>query len=212
MSLPNTCTATIVSASLCVGLILPGMIDEPGSLSGIVISPKPARGPLAYRRTSLAIFIAMPPSVRSAALALTIASCADSAANLLRADVNGLPVACAMCRATTLAEARRRVDAGADRRAAERQRIAARRARWRRYFVASSSCATQPEITWPSVTGVASCRCVRPSMTTSANARALRVERRAQLRDRGQQRAVELLDRRDVHHRRETRRSTTGCD
>ena len=77
------------------------MIDEPGSLSGITISPKPARGPLAYRRTSLAIFIAMPPSVRSAALALTIASCADSAANLLCADVNGLPVACAMCFATS---------------------------------------------------------------------------------------------------------------
>ena len=46
-SLPNTCTATIVSASLWVGLILPGMIDEPGSLSGMVISPTPARGPLA---------------------------------------------------------------------------------------------------------------------------------------------------------------------
>ena len=49
------------------------------------------------QRTSLAIFIAMPPSVRSAALALTMASCADSAANLLGADMNGLPVACAMC-------------------------------------------------------------------------------------------------------------------
>ena len=36
-----------------------------------------------------------------------------------------------------------------------------------------SSWATQPPITWPSVTGVASCRCVRPTMTTSANSSAL---------------------------------------
>ena len=36
-----------------------------------------------------------------------------------------------------------------------------------------SSWATQPEMTWPSVTGVASCRCVRPTMTTSANSSAL---------------------------------------
>jgi hypothetical protein len=61
------------------------MIDEPGSLSGIAISPSPARGPLACQRTSLAIFIATMASVRTAALTLTIASCADSAANLFRA-------------------------------------------------------------------------------------------------------------------------------
>ena len=31
VSLPMTCTATIVTASHCVGLTLPGMMDEPGS-------------------------------------------------------------------------------------------------------------------------------------------------------------------------------------
>jgi hypothetical protein len=43
----ETCTATMVSASHWVGLILPGMIDEPGSFSGIFSSAKPARGPQA---------------------------------------------------------------------------------------------------------------------------------------------------------------------
>jgi hypothetical protein len=43
----ETCTATMVSASHWVGLILPGMIEEPGSFSGIFSSPKPARGPQA---------------------------------------------------------------------------------------------------------------------------------------------------------------------
>ena len=55
-SLPITCTATIVTASHCVGLTLPGMIDEPGSFSGIVISPIPQRGPEARWRTSFAIY------------------------------------------------------------------------------------------------------------------------------------------------------------
>ena len=40
-SLPMTCTATIVTASHCVGLTLPGMMDEPGSLAGMAISPSP---------------------------------------------------------------------------------------------------------------------------------------------------------------------------
>jgi len=34
-----------------------GMIDEPGSFSGIISSPKPQRGPEASQRMSLAIFI-----------------------------------------------------------------------------------------------------------------------------------------------------------
>ena len=46
-----------------------------------------------------------------------------------------------------------------------------------------SSWATQPEITWPSVTGVASCRCVRPTMTTPSYSAALpaRVSRSASI-------------------------------
>src|SRR6266478_2331659 len=91
-SFPNTCTATIVSASHCVGLILPGMIDEPGSFSGILSSANPARGPQAYQRTSLAIFMSAPARVRRAALTFTIGSWADRAANLFDAETKGFAV------------------------------------------------------------------------------------------------------------------------
>ena len=88
-SLPITWTQTIVIASHCVGFTLPGMIDEPGSFSGSEISPMPQRGPLASQRRSLAIFISDAASVFSAPLAMTSASCAESAANLFGAETNG---------------------------------------------------------------------------------------------------------------------------
>src|ERR1700684_515860 len=56
----------MVSASHCVGFTLPGMIDEPGSFSGRISSPIPARGPEASQRMSLAIFINGAASVLSA--------------------------------------------------------------------------------------------------------------------------------------------------
>ena len=62
-SFPITCAHTIVSASDCVGFTLPGMIELPGSFSGITISPRPERGPDASQRTSLAIFISAVASV-----------------------------------------------------------------------------------------------------------------------------------------------------
>jgi hypothetical protein len=40
-----------------VGLTLPGMIEEPGSFSGISNSANPARGPQDIRRMSLPILI-----------------------------------------------------------------------------------------------------------------------------------------------------------
>src|SRR5262249_52039764 len=88
-------------ASHCVGLIFPGMIEEPGSFSGIRSSAKPARGPQAYQRASLPIFIRAPARVRSAALTSTIASWADSAAHLFGAATNALPVSSAILRAAT---------------------------------------------------------------------------------------------------------------
>ena len=42
-------------ASAWVGFTLPGMIDEPGSLDGKVISIKPVRGPEPSQRMSFAI-------------------------------------------------------------------------------------------------------------------------------------------------------------
>ncbi len=76
-SLPMTCEATIVMASLWVGLTLPGMIELPGSFSGMRISPSPLRGPDAIQRTSLAIFI-------SDAARVLIAPCANSSGVVTR--------------------------------------------------------------------------------------------------------------------------------
>ena len=58
--------ATMVSISACVGLTLPGMIELPGSFSGIVSSPRPERGPDASQRMSFAIFISETATVLSA--------------------------------------------------------------------------------------------------------------------------------------------------
>ena len=55
-SLPSTWAQSMVSASAWVGFTLPGMIELPGSFSGMRSSPRPERGPEASRRTSLAIF------------------------------------------------------------------------------------------------------------------------------------------------------------
>ena len=56
VSLPMTCTATIVTASHCVGLTLPGMMEDPGCIRGRFISWKPVRGPEDNNRKSLQIF------------------------------------------------------------------------------------------------------------------------------------------------------------
>ena len=74
VSLPNTRAQTMVSASHCVGLTLPGMIELPGSFSGNRSSPRPERGPEPSQRMSLAIFISAAASVLSAPDASTIAS------------------------------------------------------------------------------------------------------------------------------------------
>ena len=88
-SLPKTCTHSIVIASHWVGFTLPGMIELPGSFSGMRISPSPERGPEASQRTSLAIFISDAASVFNVPWACTIASCAASASNLFGAEKKG---------------------------------------------------------------------------------------------------------------------------
>src|SRR5437867_5208888 len=95
-SLPNTWAQIIVSASLWVGLALPGIIELPGSFSGMLISPRPALGPEARHRTSLAIFISEQASVLSAPWAKTKASWPARAANLLGGLTNGRFVSAAI--------------------------------------------------------------------------------------------------------------------
>ena len=78
--------------SHCVGLTLPGIMELPGSFSGIDISPKPQRGPLANQRTSFAIFIKFAASAFKAPCAKTISSLDVNAWNLFPAVTNSFPV------------------------------------------------------------------------------------------------------------------------
>ena len=91
-SLAITCTATIVIASHWVGLTFPGMMELPGSFSGIRISPRPQRGPLASQRTSLAIFIMFAARPFKAPWANTSSSLLVREWNLLAAVLKSLPV------------------------------------------------------------------------------------------------------------------------
>src|SRR5215471_19069877 len=86
---PCTCTQTIVIASHCVGFTLPGMMEEPGSFSGIDSSPNPHRGPEASQRMSLEIFMNEAARVSIAPWANTISSCAESAEHLLGCERKG---------------------------------------------------------------------------------------------------------------------------
>jgi hypothetical protein len=72
------------------------MIDEPGCVAGIVISPIPHRGPLASQRTSLAIFVRLIAIVLSCPDASTTPSLAAWASKWLCASRNGMPVLWAM--------------------------------------------------------------------------------------------------------------------
>ena len=146
------------------------MIELPGSFSGITISPSPQRGPEASQRTSLAIFISATASVFSAPCSATSASWPASAANLFGAVMNGSPVIVAIFCGDAHGVLGMRVQTRADRRAAERELVEPAAAPPRPRATARSSCATQPENSWPSVSGVASCKCVRPIFTMSAKA------------------------------------------
>ncbi len=90
--LPMTWAQTMVMASHWVGLTLPGIMDDPGSFSGRIISPMPHRGPEPRRRMSLAIFIIDVAMVFKTPDTSTIASCAAKASNLFSAVTNGRPV------------------------------------------------------------------------------------------------------------------------
>src|SRR5207245_10633212 len=102
--LPWTCTAIMVIASHWVGFTLPGMIDEPGSFSGMRNSPRPQRGPDASQRMSLAIFINDPAKVAMAPCANTRSSCAERAAKLVGCARTGRQVNAAILAAARTAD------------------------------------------------------------------------------------------------------------
>ena len=120
-SLAITCMHTSRSASHCVGLTLPGMIDEPGSLAGMRSSPRPPRGPDASQRTSSACLASARRAAFSAPCSATSASSPASAANLLGAPVKRQSGQLREPRHRAIAELRVRVQPGADGGAAERE-------------------------------------------------------------------------------------------
>ena len=73
-SLPTTLATTIVRLSTMTGFTLPGMMLEPGCVSGRASSPIPARGPIPINRTSEAIFHRLSAIVRMAPWAAMAAS------------------------------------------------------------------------------------------------------------------------------------------
>ncbi len=99
-SLPITWAHTMESASGWVGLTFPGMMEEPGSLSGMIISPIPLRGPELSILISLAIFIRDTAVLFRAPLNSTTASWAARDSNLLGAETKGNPVNSAIFAAT----------------------------------------------------------------------------------------------------------------
>ena len=72
-------------------------MDEPGSFSGKINSPRPHRGPEPNQRRSFAIFIKAQANVFMVLCAITRDSWAARAANLLGAETNGNCVIAAIC-------------------------------------------------------------------------------------------------------------------
>ena len=125
-SLPSTCAHTISMASHCVGFTLPGMIDEPGSFSGRISSPSPARGPEPSQRMSLAIFASGTASPRSPADAAASASEPAKRRELVRRGHERVPGRVRDPRRDLGPEPGRRVEPGADRGTAHRELVQAR--------------------------------------------------------------------------------------
>ena len=183
-----TCAATIAVASGITGFTLPGMMLLPGCSAGRAISPRPASGPLFIQRRSLAIFMRLTASTFSCPDSSTAVSCADMRLEVVaRWARSASPVSRRQLGAEALPELRMRIDAGADRGAALRQRAAAAARTACRRAMPFSICVRQPDSSCDSVTGIASIRCVRPVLTMSATSCSLALQRLAQMLERRQQ-------------------------
>ena len=119
-SLPMTRAHTISVASGTTGLTLPGMIEDPGCRSGMCSSPRPVFGPEPIQRRSLLILVSETAIVRSAPDASTRPSRFACASKWSFASVIGSSVSATSSSMTFWGKPERRVDAGADGRAAER--------------------------------------------------------------------------------------------
>ena len=146
------------------------MIDDPGSFSGRLSSPRPARGPLPSILMSFEIFNSESAIVLSMPDNAACASCAARDSNLFGADTNGKPVrtdiSCAMSSAYLGCELRPVPTAVPPMASSVKCTIAA--------LARSSelrSCCAYPPNSWPRVMGTASIRCVRPIFTMLSHSR-----------------------------------------
>ena len=130
VSLPITWTPTMVNDSHWVGFTFPGMIEEPGSFSGIVNSPSPQRGPDASQRTSLATLmqVAARRLQRTAGKDKFIVR--GQSGKLVRRRVKRKPGQFRNLSRSAVAKLRMGVQSGSDRRSSDRQRIEARQRRF----------------------------------------------------------------------------------
>ena len=146
---------------------MPGMMEEPGSFSGMVISPSPSRGPEARKRMSLAIFIRSAARAFRAPWANTSSSLEVRAWNLLGAVTKSFPVSRESAWATPTSK-----PLGAF--SPVPTAVPPRASSFKGGREARSSCRSrsrlvrQPEISWEKVMGVASCKWVRPDFTIPA--------------------------------------------
>ena len=145
----------MVKASGCVGFTLPGIMDEPGSLSGMMSSPIPERGPELSIRMSLPIFINDTAARFKAPDSSTIASCAASDSNLLGAVMKGRPVNSAIFFATKTSYPLGVFSPVPTAVPPKANSHTASKALWRARILLSICC-TYPLNSWPNVRGVAS--------------------------------------------------------
>ena len=174
-SLPITWAATCVTASGMTGLTFPGMIELPGCRSGSCSSPRPVSGPEPIQRMSLAILVSDTAIVFSAPDASTKpsrAACASKESTAVRSSA--MPV-WSLSTSTTFSPnpsgALSPVPTAVPPMASSPRRgsVALTRSMpawiWRAY----------PPNSWPSVTGTASIRWVRPDFTAVCHCPALAV-------------------------------------
>ena len=86
---PITCAHTIDNASHCVGLILPGIIEDPGSFAGRINSAIPLLGPDDKTRISFAILKSELVKISIADMTSINTSWDASASYLFGADLKG---------------------------------------------------------------------------------------------------------------------------
>ena len=201
-SLPKTCTQTIVMASDCVGLTLPGMIDEPGSFSGIVISPMPLRGPGGQPAHVVGDLHQRAGERAQRGAGGHQGVVGGEGRELVRRRHERAARLLRHLARREVAELRVRVEAGADRGAADRQLVEARDR-------LAHDAEAVVELGHPAADLLAERDRRRVLQVRAADLDDVGVrlglgrQRVAQLPDRRQQHVLELLDHRDVHRGRE---------